>query len=528
MADLIITQEPGGSQKCALTKEQMVYKLTYSGEAQMFGMKHKRTWTINSAGVTGESFDINSGALLHFTGTDTHQIGVSEMGDSYKIKSWEPGQSIAEWIDENLLPVLNSSPVLTTAYRFTRSANRLVCWALGYNTDSIDYTANDVGTMNMTTYADEPGTYVPIMQRVRLEARISVLSSLVSGEYVHSPWLGYEMEVGDTDAKFEHDFGPAINDMINELDKGQSNVSYMKPSKSVRKGYVQFRAIPELEGAEIVYTRSATLNLLKGGRKKNEQYTSYLTNYVGSGATAPLKWLSGRRGELWTSVEAWDYLSFHARWENTMSFPITVNRTIYYTNGNVFGDTLYTLDETDVEQHQIVTIPAGFNQLNLDAESSDKPYKYVIEVSVNNVVKLKQVYRLLPSTDTGATLIYNNEFGLPEGIWLEGVRIIDTKHDRETLELAQPISTLKDWINSESYGRSLKPMMAVNTRALAKADTETLWGVLLSKNYWIRRQGDSRDYPVQLLPDTIQYSEANWDGDNVRAMNFKLQLNTEY
>lgn len=524
MAELTIISQPGGG-RFALTKEQMVYHVRLSDVAQMQSAVYKRTITIDSAGTAGQTLTLTSNALLDLTGTDTYTLTVDAAGvEDGKVRAVGASQSVTEWIDENLLPALNGHSMLGVAYSFTRSAQRVVMTAKGYGAS---YALTLSGTLGYSLFSTQAGTDAAAVKRVRLEAKVYVTSAHNSGTYVESPWRELDMQIGDVWAELQHDFGPMVNDMIDELDRGQTNANYMRPTKSVRKGYIQFRAITDLVGASYVYARSSTLQLLKGGRKTNEQHVNYLSTYVGSFNSAPTRWLTGRRGELWTSEDAWDYLSFHARWQDPMTNNILVKYNIYYTNGDVLGNTLYTLTSSDVEQNQVVTIPAGFKQLNLDGVSSNTPYKYELMVEVNNVVVLRQMYMLLTPTDTGATLLYNNEFGLPEGLWLEGVREIEAKYDRELMKLAQPLGSLRDWSDSATYGRKLETVLNVRSRAMVYNDWVTYYSALLGGTMYLRKQGATRDYPVQLLPGSQKITEVDWEGNNVAVMELNLKLNDE-
>ncbi len=528
MAQLTITQQPGGTQRWALSKENMVYAVSLEDYAPIQGVRARRTMTINAGGTVGQTFTILSGVLLEQTGVISHTLTVDANGTAdMTIRAIQSTQTLQQWIDESLLPALNSASAFENAFYFTRSASRVVCWAKGYNAAGLDYTPNISGTIDMSVFSDVPGEEAPAEQEVRLEARVHVSSQLTSGAYVSTPWLGYSMELDGAGASLTHDFSAVFNDLIDSMDRHGGGANYRRPVLSVRKGYVQFRVVAN--DTESFYCRSNTINILKGGREANDQGVSYLTTYVGSGSTGPTSFLTARRKELWTHRRVLDYLSFHTRWNTGNTNNVLVKATVMYTNGNSFGDTLMDIPATELQYHQVITIPAGFDQLNLESISpGDTPYKYELAVEMNGVTALKQVYRLLADTDTGATLIYHNDFGMPEGVWCEGVREVSVKHKRDMIAVAKPTGSLTDWLEEVSHSRARQASVSLSTTALVAADWNGQLAMLNSKQLWLRLDGATRDYPVQLVPGEVSTRAVSWDADNARAIVVEVMLNKVY
>lgn len=490
------------------------------------GVKWSRRYSVVGADV-GDTLQLDSTVM----GVNSFVFVNSEPTNDAQIRAIGTGVfvSVSEWMDEYLIPGLIGNELFSKYYTATRQGTWLVIEAKEYAATTYDITHSSSGTFALTTALTTAGVDLMVDDNKKVAMRVNVNAVYSLGQYDRSELFIFDPILDDDAGIVEVDLSEHIDAMIHGSDLPITTMPY-KLAELARKVFVEIGVYDVPTGNITGKKMTKTISVLKGGMSTKDFDTGY-TGYAPNAAGVDGKFITNRQKVVYTHRTAIDYLSFHvfhAAWPGVSSADFTVKAKVYYTDGTTVDDDILVIPNTTTsyESTQVVTVSAGYDMLNLDSfDPLKKPYKY--DIYVDNWPTCVQTFYLVEETDMGVSVVYANEFGVPEGMWCEGERATMVTHEREVVETARGLrKTWKEVLYEESSSRKISPMIDLVSAPMLSAEWRGSLGVLLAERLWIYFNNNS-PIPAQLVPGTVDNTTVNWEGNHALAMKFRLKMNTE-
>lgn len=252
-------------------------------------------------------------------------------------------------------------------------------------------------------------------------------------------------------------------------------------------------------------------------------------DWVGDNSTEPVGFMTNRPKKVWVTKKVTDYLCWHNHWRNG-AVDTVVKAEVFYVNNTSVADVLATIDNTTRPKHEVWGIAAGFDELGLDSFSPGSgvvKYRIYLEHADSDHV-IEQWFYLLPETDMGCSVIYRNAYGVPEGMWCEGERVTEVEHSRELIDVGRGNAPTALTLKERSYGRTVKPRIAVTSAPLLRTEWIAPMDMLLSDKVYVHFVGGAgKMVAAQLEPGSVEESTVNWEGNNMAQISMRLVLNEE-
>jgi len=529
-----ISQQPDAENLWTLSRNPFVFRVRSTAYVTTPGNYWTRFWSVITIPVAGDTLVISGPFIDSLAlGGDIVFAVVDDNAEPNEIERFytEKYFSIAEWLERVVIPTLMSHEKLSEHFEFFRtSTNRIAAKAKKLGA-AYTLTFSTTGTFDITPGTEIDGEDAELNETIMLRARLNVSTGYNSGIYKQSPWFWFDCKHVGSFGEVQVDMSEQLDQMIQGFDFPLDSVSFpYRPQNAARKVFVEWADGDAVTKVTTGSVRSDTYNVLKGGMRLHEYELTYLQQFNELWQTS--YWITSRPDVIYTHARAMDYLHLHVldKEETELTGPVVIAAKVYYNDGSSIQDTIYTVEPSSLitEMRQIVTVPCGFEQLGLDEWDAAVPYKYEIYILVSGGVNKKTFY-LVQDTDMGCSLIYINQFGLPEGIWCEGERVTTVEHEREITDVARPIITgsSKDLMLMKSGGRSMQPMMSLVSVPLNSSEWRGHLGMLLSEQLWVVKDFESQPMAVQLVPGTVENETVNWKGNSALAIKLRVKMNAE-
>lgn len=140
------------------------------------------------------------------------------------------------------------------------------------------------------------------------------------------------------------------------------------------------------------------------------------------------------------------------------------------------------------ENNQVITVPCGYEQLNLDLLNfGNTPFKYELWIRDNAATILFDpvTFYIKKASKTATQIVYYNSFGLEEGLSLEGERTLNVENTFETLRLPENLSPGTDDFTDLDFNHLTKTKITVSTGPMLKQNAEVLQELLTSPKIYL-------------------------------------------
>ena len=108
---------------------------------------------------------------------------------------------------------------------------------------------------------------------------------------------------------------------------------------------------------------------------------------------------------------------------------LTLRATVYYTDNTQLSENVLTI--SSLNKYDIVSVPTGFYQLNLDAISENIAYAYSLEFQD---ISQKITFRILTEPATARTYLFKNKYGVWDSLFCLGNKVTSVKNTRSTFK----------------------------------------------------------------------------------------------
>ena len=344
------------------------------------------------------------------------------------------GLNTADFVENFVIPALKQNFYISQDYEVilqTSTSARIRALKVGtlYNITGTEAVAN------MTMSAPTAGTDATFRTGFRILADLFAESSYLAADY--KPVFGAEA-IPNAANQCLFDFTDILTGLPLKPDAPAFNsASFFVLNQCYRRFYVRFaeyysntpRVSKQLPAEPAHYLAihgaRAFLNL---GQNINADFC------------APGKFLTLMPADVTCAVAQHQYLSFFVQTPPAVSLTLRLMYRLNYTDGSNGSWTSHS-SITGQYAKQIVTIKAGFNQLNLSAAiASGKEVKsYQIKVD-NGTTDLTETrtFTLIKERYQNRYFLFFNSFGLPETVFFHGMQSRDAKFMRQQIRLAKP------------------------------------------------------------------------------------------
>jgi hypothetical protein len=519
-----ITEQPGGAQGVALSKNPYRIKVIAPGMITTEGVYYSREWEVDKAGENGDSFDFGGD---YPTNINVSATPSSEGGDI--LAYTESGSSSKnEWVVECVLPVLNAHYIYGNYWQWTANGVRLIATAREYYVPDKTIVLSTTGVLTLIDLSTTSGVPAVTTPNNRVTMVVHCTTGMGTGVYKTSEVLTYDLKLnaagnaGEVDVDLSTVVDSMIDgwDTLTNLDAGGNRLEVMQ-----RRVFVNVKGYINSELSRNITTKALTV--LKGGMRTNELPAGYLP-WVGSNATNPIGYITNKPKAVWCTKQTKLYLCWHNKWMDSDDSTV-LKVEVYYASGTSAGDTMATINNATKGKYEVWGRAAGFNDLNLDSlQPGAAVVKWeIITEHADPANAIKQTYYLLPETDMGCTLVYRNAFGVPDSIWCEGERTTAAEHTKELIDVGRGLAPTVYTVREKSYGRSLKPRIVLTTAPMKREEWTSALDVLLSDEVRIHFPQTDTWVVGQIEPGTVEETTVNWAGSNMVAMRIAVRLNEE-
>lgn len=531
-----ITAYSGSLKRWVASKNPFELKVEVDEYVTTAGAKWKESYNVTTGASDGDTISFDNDEITElYGGPIEFMFQEVEPSTMLRIFAYVDTEYISrgEWIDKHVIPALLSHPYLGEHYTITRTSNSIVITANEYGPDW-ELTVAVTGDIAISPFGEVAGAIPEVNSNLKMMVKVHVNSAFTATGYNETPWFPYDLLLDD-------DMGIAHIDISEQIDAMIKGEQYPMPATSwpwvatvaSRKMFVTVGAKDIVTGEWVGTVRTPTLGVIKGGYRTNDlDYEYGGPAEIGDGINSA-KFLTNRPPVVYTHRSATDFLSFHL-WEHLYpeedGTDCRFKVKVYYTDGTSVEDDLhmFVYDALQYTAGTVITLPAGFDQLDLGSLSAlGKPYKYDLMIA-GAPEDLTQTFYLVEDTDMGYSVIYINDYGVPEGLYCEGARSTSVQHERETVEMQRPISKkYSELMLKESSIRTLQPSLDLVSYPLLKKEWTGMLGAFLSPKMWIHYGLDSTPIPAQLVPGTLVNESINWEGNAALHFRFRLELNKD-
>lgn len=516
MALVEILQDPCESSIIG-SKDPIVIKLNGENYVLTPPAKTNVQVTFTSIPSNGDTLGYNVNGI---TGTITFLDSVSTTG--LECQTIAGGQSLADWINEKLIPVLRMQPAFD-GFDFSVGGPSSILSIYTLENVLSNVSLIHTGyTVSSTTITGSPGEFSPgysIMLQVQMtyfqEDNIFP---------IRSQWRYFKPSVVNGEGVVHQDIKEIVDSLFQEIDiPAENNQSAADVYFSARKLRIAFREIYD-NAEEIGYVSySQTCRVVKGGRRFGDSDSAIPVDY-------PNKFLTLREN-VYTDQRIYDWLYF-VQPSLEPGEKMWVRTSTLYDDGNWVDRN--TLQITSLNEGKITRIPCGFNQLMLHTFSGN-PVAYRVDVIRTNSsnVYLENIitsieFKLYSESDYVCGLQYLNSFGFIEAILLNGYAEFKAKYSRDLEVSRLPLEASRNDHREIGYNISNQYEIDVTTGPISRRSWLAANDIFLSRNLWfVWMQGKNLRSPVQLVNGDAQIPAFSPDGSGVAQLPLTLRFSSE-
>lgn len=435
--------------------------------------------------------------------------------------------TIAEFLDNNLIPILQSAQAFDDYTIFRSGTN-------GLNFLAIQHAQNRISGFSATGFSATEshltdGEFDVLDPEYYVKAQVMMTKTQNSGVFdLASPWLYFKPQIKGSDAYVDFEISEVLDGMMENVDLVNIFSSSATVLESCRDYYIRICEHYGDNATDIPCHITDKFKLLKGGRRSGD-YSAIEAEYVGKFLTLRQNPYVDRRMN--------DWLYFFEQ-NQTAGETFKMRATVKGVWGTSTGAnyTTITLDGGT----SIHKVPCGYNQLGLQALLGDEePMYYDIEIYkfeggvIGDLVIDAFRFYVLPESDTRMGLHYFNFLGLMEAQSLDAETVYANAWNKEAVMISKPregtvYGSGKEVHKERSIQSSQQMELTVNTGPLSPANWVAAQDIMLSERVWFVNLNEVQErVAAQVVKGSEKMVPYSQNGVNHHSLAFKIQFNQE-
>lgn len=473
--------------------------------------------------TAGDTIKFSCGSLFEETFTAV-AVGATEGANQFRVR--DSSQTLSQWL-LYLIQRLMTNDALSTYYSFSRTASNTIAITAYVASGDIATTVTHTGfSPDIIVIADgQTPTYLNKKIAIRICMTDYQIGYVTSMGVRKGEWMHYDFEPYGEQGKVEVDVSAMVNAMFPDIDfSAYTETAGLLMGEWCKSFYVE---AAEYDVARAEYKNGYTTrfyNVLKGGTTQHDK-SVYLPDVFWSAN----KFLTNRKDEVVTHVDVVDFLYLVEPGGAPAGAKLRFNvQATDFDNGN---HNIIVYDEDAKGAGHVYQIPVGFKQVGMDefmeplqAWKMEITAEYHTGGTVHAVVGEKFTFYYALDTMVHGSMIYLNSFGLPEGQYLNGEVLMETKMDKDAfrrdLEGVPSTDQHVDLVRNVTIEQAL----TVTTGPLFEHQARGSYDILTSRRAWWRNLHAATPQMIACQVDagTVELATITYDGNSYAGYRFEL------
>lgn len=485
---------------------------------------HKRIRFVDEPDTAGDTIHFVCGDLFDVTFTAVGST-VNEGADEFKLRDTD-NQTLAEWL-LYLIQRLMTNDELARYYEFSRTASNTI--AMKAYTSSSDI----ITTVTASGFAPEIQVMADGQTADFLDKKIGVRVCMTDNQIGFATnmtirkgkWMHFDFTQYGEDGLIEVDVSEMVNSMFEDVEFAEypDNIGLLVGGWC-KSFYIE---AAEYDVSRAEYKNGYTTrfyNVLKGGSTQQDKSVELDTRFWLSN-----KFLTNRRDEVVSHIDVIDFLYLVEPGGAPDGASVRINVQSVDVDNGIQNIIVY--DEPAVRAGTVYQIPIGFMQVGMDSLIGPAaPYKMEITAeyhtggTVHAVIGEKFTVYYAQESFVHGSMVYLNSFGLPEGQYLNGEVMLETKTDkdifRRSLDGVPRLDQHVDLVRNVNAQQAL----TVTTGAMFDHQARGSYDILTSRRAWWRNllAPDQKFIACQVDAGTVEIATVTFDGNTYAGYKFQL------